>query len=480
MREINALELVDSFEEEFDVGAMRFTAHAMPPWAYVRTLLAQIVADRIASTRYYAESERPVGRMRRLVYLARTLARAPRSVTPDESEVLIFGSGAANIRTPHGYYNRLVDNFASVSHAQVYEDSYAQNYMVPRSLLGVRYHDPIRTLAAIGSRFHKLPKRDAAVIADLMRSASLHFGELLQPADLRILRDTLVQVARRMPFWYGLYQRILDRTRPRLCLIEDACYGMNTHLVAWAHERGLSTAEYQHGQTYSQHPAYRISETLHTAEWARFLPQHFLAWGEYWLRQLWLPIKLHVIGFPDLAERGQALRRLHQRTHVLFVSSGLDVDLYRKVLEQLGSAARERYTLIFRPHPIERRTAESKYTELLRRCGWQIDTNLDPYASFAKSALVIGDVSTAMFEALAFDCRVVLIDAPLTRQLMPADVFTSAARFDDLDDLLAAGQRSAASREKLWADHWENRFRSFLADCSVKQPGMQSGQSAQC
>lgn len=477
MRDTNALDLVDSFEAKFDVAAMRFTAYAMPPWAYVRALLSQIVADRIAGTSYYAGAKRSGGRLRQIAYFARTLARLPRSVTPRESEVLIFGSGATNIETPRGYHNRLVDDFARVSSAQVFEDSYAQKYLSPRTLRGVRYHDPIRTLAAIGSRFHALPKRDADIIADLMRSASSHFKELLQAADIAVLSNTLVQVARRMRFWHSLYRRILDRTRPRVCMIEDACYGMNTHFIAWAHARGISTAEYQHGQTYAEHPAYRLSPALHTAEWARFLPQHYLAWGEYWLRPLRLPIKAHVIGFPDLTERSRALKRDHQKTQVLFVSSGMDMELYRTILEQLGTAAKERFTLVFRPHPAERLTAQQKYSELLHRHGWQLDADLDPYASFARSVLVIGDASTAMFEALEFDCAVVLIDAPLTRELMPDEVFPFATRFDDLDALLAAGQRAVAAREKLWEDDWQDRFRRFLAGCSVKQSGLQRDQS---
>jgi len=249
MQATSALELVDSFEARFDVASMRFTAYDMPPWAYVRVFLAQIVADRIAGTSYYAGARKPDGRLHRIAYLARTLARLPRSLTPGESRVLIFGSGATNIQTRDGYHNRLVDHFARTSNAEVFEDSYAQKYLSPRTLPGLRYHDPIRVLAAIGGRLRSLPKRDADIIADLLGRASSHFKGSLLPADIAVLRSTLVQVARRMPFWHDLYQRILEKTRPRLCLIEDACYGMNAHLLAWAHARGISTAEYQHGQT---------------------------------------------------------------------------------------------------------------------------------------------------------------------------------------------------------------------------------------
>jgi hypothetical protein len=469
MWDTKALELVDSFESGFGVAATRFTAYEMPPWAYVRAFLAKIVADRVAGTSYHAGAKRSGGRLSQIAYLARTLSKVPRSMTPRESQVLIFGSGAANIETPRGYHNRLVDHLARAANALVFEDSYAQKYLSPRTLRGVLYHDPIRALAAIGSRFRALPKRDADVIGDLMRCASSYFKELLQPADIATLTGTLVQVARRMPFWHSLYQRILEKTQPRVLLIEDACYGMNTHLIAWAHTRGIVTAEYQHGQTYAQHPAYRMSAALHTTEWVKFLPQHYLAWGEYWLRPLRLPIKGHVIGFPDLTERGRALKGVFERTQLLFVSSGMDLAVYQSILEQLGAAGRGRLRLLFRPHPIERGGAQEKYSELLCRYGWELDADLDPYTSFAKSALVIGDVSTAMFEALEFSCAVVLIDAPLTRELMPEEVFSFASRFDDLDALLAAGQKAVAAREKLWEDDWEDRFRRFLADCSVEQ-----------
>lgn len=470
MQDTSALDLVDSFEAKFDVASMRFTAYDMPPWAYVRAFLSQLVADRIAGTSYYAGEKKSGGRLRRIAYLARTLARLPRSLTPPESEVLIFGSGAANIQTSEGYHNRLVDHFARASNAEVFEDSYAQKYPSPRTLRGLRYHDPIRMLAAIGGRLRSLPKRDADIIADLLGRASSHFGELLQSADIAALRSTLVQVARRMPFWHRLYQRILDKTRPRLCLIEDACYGMNTHLLAWAHDRRIRTAEYQHGQTYLQHPAYWLSPSLHNAEWARFLPEHYLAWGEYWLRPLRLPIKSHVIGFPDLTERSHALMRAHDRTQVLFVSSGMDLQLYQSILEQLGSAVGHRFVLAFRPHPAERGTAQEKYGEMLRRYGWQLDVTTDPYTSLAKSVLVVGDASTTMFEALAFECPVVLIDAPVTRKVMPEDVFAFSRAFNNVEALISMGQKAVAARRELWVDDWLDRFRRFLAGCSVDRP----------
>jgi hypothetical protein len=135
----------------------------------------------------------------------------------------------------------------------------------------------------------------------------------------------------------------------------------------------------------------------------------------------------------------------------------------------LGGACAGHFGLVFRPHPVERANAAQKYGDILRRYGWRLDLESDPYASFARSILVVGDVSTAMFEALEFECSVVLIDAPLTRKLMPEDVFPFSERFDDLEALLAAGQRTKVARQELWADNWQDRFRRFLADCAIEQ-----------
>jgi hypothetical protein len=453
----------------------------MPPWAYVRFLLAQVVADRIAGTSYYVGWARSDERLGHFGYVARTLAELPRSLAPRPARVLIFGSGAANIRTPDGYLNRLVDHFALASGAEVFEDSYANQYALPRKLPGLRYHDPLRALAAIGSKLRILPRRDAEIISELLDNASSHFKELLLPSDIAALRHRLVSIACRMPFWHWIYHRVLKKTQPGLCMIEDACYGMYTHLLAWSHAAGITTAEYQHGRTYAQHPAYRLSATLHNPKWAQYLPQHYLVWGRYWIRPLQLPIKVHVIGFPDLTERSRALRQQTKiRTQVLFISSGLDFQLYQRVLAELGGAAGGRYGLAFRPHPAERAGAQQKYGEILSRYGWQLDIESDPYASFARSILVVGDISTALFEALEFECAVVLIDAPLPRELMPDDVFPFFKRFDDLEALLAAGQKAKVVRQELWADNWQDRFSRFLTECALeqpRQPGSHTGDS---
>jgi hypothetical protein len=471
MQDTSALELVDSFEARFDVAAMRFTTHDMPPWAYIRFLLAQVVADRIEGTSYYLEPVPSDERLGNPGYVARTLAELPRSLVPRSSKVLIFGSGATNARTPEGYHNRLVDHFARAAGAEVFEDSYAQRYASPRRLPGLRYHDPLRAIAAIGGKVRRLPRRDAGIISELLRLASSHFGRFLLPADIALLRRLLEQAARRMPFWRALYHRVFERVRPALCLIEDASYGHYTHVLAWAHAAGITTAEYQHGRTYPQHPAYQLSHGLHDPQWAQYLPQHYLAWGSYWLRYLRTPVKPHIIGFPDLAERGRVLKeQTGSRDQLLFVSSGLDVGLYQRVLAELDTAAGKRYRLIFRPHPGERAGAREKYGEILDRYGWRLDPESDPYASFSKSVLVVGDLSTALFEALEFDCPVVLIDAPLPRNLMPPDVFPFCKRFDDLEALLAASRQTRVSRHELWADNWQERFRRFLTECHITPP----------
>ncbi len=472
MQETSALELVDSFEAKFDVAAMRFTAYDMPPWAYIRVLLAQVAADRLAGTTYYAESAQSRRGFGSLAYVTRTLLELPRSLMPSAANVLIFGSGAGNVRTPTGFHNRLVDHFAQASSAAVYEDSHAREFARPRSLPGLRYHDPLRALAAVAGKIRILPRRDADVISELLARVYAHFGGLLLPSDIAMLQRSLVNAARRMPFWHALYHRLFERVRPRLCLVEDACYGPHTHLLAWARNADITTAEYQHGYTYAQHPAYRLSPPLHDPRWAQYLPQHFLAWGEYWIRHLRLPIKSHVIGFPDLTERCRTLKQASvKRSQVLFVSSGLDIRLYRSVLVELGSAAGNRYSLVFRPHPGERATALQRYGEITSRNDWRLDLESDPYTSFAKSILVVGDISTAMFEALEFECPVVLIDTPLTRKLMPESIFPFSKQFDDLAVLLAAGQRASSPRRELWADNWKDRFRHFLTNHAFEQRG---------
>ena len=68
------------------------------------------------------------------------------------------------------------------------------------------------------------------------------------------------------------------------------------------------------------------------------------------------------------AERSWALRQeAGHRDQVLFVSSGLDLELYQRVLTELSGAAGKRYRLAFRPHPGERAGAREKYGEMLRR-----------------------------------------------------------------------------------------------------------------
>src|SRR3546814_7077502 len=89
----------------------------------------------------------------------------------------------------------------------------------------------------------------------------------------------------------------------------------------------------------------------------------------------------------------------------------------------------------------------------------------DVYRSIAGAALVVGDITTLMFEAIGLGVPTRIIDCDIARRRMPTSIF-QFLDYAEIPRLLAQPGQAPASdpalQSHVWAPGWRNRYREFV------------------
>jgi hypothetical protein len=92
-----------------------------------------------------------------------------------------------------------------------------------------------------------------------------------------------------------------------------------------------------------------------------------------------------------------------------------------------------------------------------------IDESPDLYASLGTAVAVIGETSTALFEAIGIVPRVFVWDTPKSRFYLGDHPFERFAGVEELAAMVAVPR--AATRvpaDDVWAEGWDERFQRFV------------------
>jgi len=265
-------------------------------------------------------------------------------------------------------------------------------------------------------------------------------------------------------------ERVLDRLTPEIVVMQNASYGGWARLICAMKDRAIRVIEPQHGWIGPTHAAYNFGAAMAEPPLRRTLPEELLTFGEYWGRGLRFPGRITPIGKPHM-EQAVARERvpLDRRADILVVSSTTDAEQTGRLVLSLRERLDSRWTVVFRPHPSERKVISERYAKLLAIEGVRVDTGGDVYDSLRTAAAVIGVASTVLFEALAFGCHVFVLDSPMAPYYV-GDVFGKTLRSEadvaQISRRINAGELatepSGVSSDEMWAPRAVERFQEWL------------------
>lgn len=389
-----------------------------------------------------------------------------------QGEITLSASGAGLVDRSGELFNRLSDYFilAEPARSVSIEDLFAWRWPFPRANNRVIFRAPVQARVAFRGRLLERGQKAEAerFVNHLSNRLVSVLGVTLGPGRSEWLSSLVARWLVTAPYEVGAYKQLFGRLGTRVLMKEEGCYGHAATMIVAARELGVVTAEYQHGLINKNHDAYNFAEAVQrSAAHRRTLPDYLLTYGEWWQSQINVPIVKLAIGNPH-RDGVLANWRAAPRSDVLVLGEGVDRDYYLDVCRRLASLVPARFRVVFRPHPLERH----HFADALSRSKWSgisIDANDDIYASFRTAAAVIGESSTALFEAAGLVDRIFVLDSDKSRFSLPDHPF---ARFTDLGEIehLLRREQAVGSQingDALWAPGWRARYSNFLQSVGI-------------
>ena len=466
-----------SFAQLLEIeNAPAFLAYRCPSsgallWPLVRNqFFRQLISDLYYQEAPLVAAVPAVPRRQALVSLSRVILHnmGQRKMS---GNILVIGTGAGSFLRDGLCFNRITDYLVQASPSDTVTVEGLVDWSVPRPRWNQRVSYWLPWQGAITVSGRMLRRNSHIVMArEIVEYARRRAHDLLGLSIAELQVDMLVGMLSRkiarLPVVHYAYRRLLEKVRPRLILLEQACYGDFSPINQVAREMGIRVAEPQHGMVSGGHDAYCYAPLLRdSTEYRACLPHDFLGYGAWWNEQINMPVNKWVIGHPHYSEqRSRSLPSLTGvQSDILLLGDGIEFSLYLTLASELAELLRGQYRIVLRPHPLERSEVYRRYPD--GKIGdVVIDTNRDIYSSFISAYAVAGEVSTGLFEALGIAGKVLLWETPKAQFSYPCHPFVGFLNAKSFVEELRkpVGDASSVVEEDIWARDWVGNYKHYL------------------
>ena len=440
------------------------TADGVPYWAIIRHYLCEAINNHLNRARPVdgvAQPRPKIGRIARFCW--ESLCYNPFLAPRNSGGIVFINSGEGNFLKEGVYFNRLADYFAECypDCTLLIERADQFKYYLPRAFNRVALFGGVHLPKMLWSHFAPLNRLETLQTDAFIRLLYNGLGDVVPAEIWPRIKDICKRRVAGARLSSVIDRCLLDRIQPKLLMVEEAHYGGHAHLIMAARAKQIPLAEYQHGLVSCNHPAYNYHPKLLEAGYCKVLPDYFLTYGQFWADQVSTSARMRIVGNPHLniqAAKGNGTSV--DSTSVLFVSGNLNPDVYREFLTSLSV---EGFRITFRPHPLELNNFERTYGDFFKKYSIAIDTISSAYDSIQRYGVIVGDCSTLMLEAKAFDKPVFGMDYSETHKNYNS-VFPLFRTGRDLRRLMNVKKTSTIDMNSVWADDWEKKYRSFVEE----------------
>jgi hypothetical protein len=230
--------------------------------------------------------------------------------------------------------------------------------------------------------------------------------------------------------------------------------------VAAAKFCGTECIELQHGTMNKFHMGY--SYPNHNS--VDYFPDKMYVFGQYWKEHVRLPLKpenVIVKGFPYFNAVSRKYLHLKKNKNQITILSQGSIGLRMSRLFTNDVSRFGDFSVKYKLHPGEYARYKDEYQELIEADSFSnveiIDNNEQNLYHFLNtSEYVVGVYSTAVFEALAFGCKVIVLNLPGVEYMSELIENKYVIFAKDFEEVLQQIQL--------------NEFRTFPLDYFFKQP----------
>lgn len=229
------------------------------------------------------------------------------------------------------------------------------------------------------------------------------------------LMDRFRNYVKRFRVRYTLFKKLFEWKCPSSIYVLVG-YGL-APIIKAAKDRGVEVFELQHGVFSDYHLGYSFPDAAPGS--MEYFPDRFLVWDDFWKNMCSLPLshdKIEIKRFSHFEEKRREFSGIKKNHHqIVVVSQGVVGERVSEIILNNIDDLKD-FKIIYKLHPGEY-DRWREYPSLVRLEAFEnvsiVDNNEKPlYEFLAESKYVIGVFSTALFEALGFNCHLLLLDLP--------------------------------------------------------------------
>ena len=297
---------------------------------------------------------------------------------------------------------------------------------------------------------------------------------VIEKAFLERVKKELYSYYLGYDYYRSYITKVFKKLKPRIIFVHTSTYtGFKAILLKTAKENGIITAEFQHGIiSKNQIPYNYIDAVFKSERYKKYLPDYILTFGDFWNKNIKIPSKIITIGYPHFYESMKKYQKVKQIPHsILIISQGTLTDEFVQIAKYL-SKNYPNYSIIFKLHPGEI-AFEDRYKELNNYSNIKIAKSGDIYQYIAESEYIVACYSTAIFETLGFNKKLLILDNEISRSEIPEGI---GVRFKDLQqlDLNNTNFDRDYKPEYYFDRNWEENYSNFVkTELDIKQSSTQ-------
>jgi len=403
-----------------------------------------------------------------LKYIVLNIMRYPHFVS--DKDIISFGTTLDNILINGKYFNRVHDyyNFLFADSTIFFELPDGFTYRRPRVFSNTYYHDYMRAIPLLKSKLiGDIDNESRNMVIEFMEYLKSDFPVSFDTNFYDLIQTLLVKEAKRIKYRKQYFLKLIDKIKPKVLFLNCAYYGGESYMIKWAKERGIITAEFQHGTISKSHPAYNYGEGVRNSEeYKKYVPDYLLTYGEYWNSQVRIPGKTYVVGNPHFYESIKRYENIkEEKDTILIISQWTLTKEFVEITEYLAKHFRNK-KILFKMHPREMDNF-CMIEPLENFPNVQIKKDGDVYELLAKCENVVGCYSTAIFEALAFDKKkIYVLENSFSRDEIPEDIGVRFKNGKELAELMEAGvtNEKYLDVKHYFNSNWKENYISFIND----------------
>ena len=466
---MNIKNLIDRLDNDPGIYQLRFGEVLVWPLFRFKILQTIIDAENELNVPHTSVSKGPFNKFASIV---RTINMVP--VLAGKNPILFMNSALSNVKSNEDgkYFNRVCDHFFLIVRysAWMIEESYNFQHPSPRKYHKVYSRLPFSLYAEVIARlifkFNKNARREAELCGLRLEELVIHHLTEAGLVKCKIKVNNLAAsfsrpLLRSRPL-FNLYRHLFSQKKVKTLIIEDGHYGGDNSLViAAAHSLQIKVLEPQHGFINANHPVYNFGSKLCLdKEMQNCFPDILMTYGKFWSLGAKIPGRVCEIGNPNLELSANTV--VTRQKKILVLGSGVAVTEMQQLLDHLITLNKEGYDIYYRPHPQEKSGHVIRYGTQYEKGILVDDKQL--YLSMAESEIVIGELTTALFESVLFCKKVFLFKSRYTNTYYQSEIkFFNEFDLDTVSVVFSNQAIDAVAAKKYyWTDGFKARFEQII------------------